>query len=184
MNVENKANKAVKGALLISRANKQRFGKLKNKLANNYLLGTNQYPNTFEKALRILGNYQSSKSAAPYRLNLNGTEVAFLQRGGRQGGRGSRGGQEKGTAKRDSRGGDTSNDVSTMTGCSTKGQRTNSKGESHYFHCEAADHWAYKCPELTGGEQQEQLHMTLKGRADEGNGDQDEAHQLLNVTIM
>jgi hypothetical protein len=137
----------------------------------------------FEKALRILGNYQSSKSAARYHPNPNNTGVAFVQIGGRQGGRGGRGVREKGTAKRDgSSGGDTSNNVSTMTGCSTKGPRMNSKGESHCFHCGAANHWAYKYPELTG-EQQEQLHMTLKGQAERGNGDQDKAHQLLNMML-
>ncbi len=50
---------AVKVALLIiSGADKHKYGKLKDELANNYLLGTNQYPNTFNKAMRILMNYQ------------------------------------------------------------------------------------------------------------------------------
>ena len=52
---------AVKAALLISGADKRRYGKLKEQLANNYLLGTNQYPNTLEKATRVLGNYQVPK---------------------------------------------------------------------------------------------------------------------------
>ena len=46
----------VKAALIISGADKQRYGKLKDELASNYLLGTDQYPNTFDKAVRILGN--------------------------------------------------------------------------------------------------------------------------------
>ena len=37
---EEEANKSVKVALLISGADKRRYGKLKDKLANNYLLGT------------------------------------------------------------------------------------------------------------------------------------------------
>ena len=49
---------AVKAVLLISRADKRRYGRLKEQLANNYLLGTDQYPDTLEKASRILGNYQ------------------------------------------------------------------------------------------------------------------------------
>ena len=53
---------AVKAALLISGADKRRYGKLKEQLANNYLLGTDQYPNTLEKATRVLGNYQVPKS--------------------------------------------------------------------------------------------------------------------------
>ncbi len=57
-NVEEESNKLVKAALLISGADKRRYGRLKDELANNYLLGTDQYPNTFDKAMRILGNYQ------------------------------------------------------------------------------------------------------------------------------
>ncbi len=54
---------AVKEALLISGADKQRYGRLKEQLANNYLLGTYQYPDMLEKALRILGNYQVAKGS-------------------------------------------------------------------------------------------------------------------------
>ena len=48
---------AVKVALLISGANKARYGQLKEQLANSYLLRTDQYPNTLEKTSRILRNY-------------------------------------------------------------------------------------------------------------------------------
>ena len=64
---EEDATESVKAALLISGANKTRFGKLKDDLANNYLLGIDQYPNTFEKAMRILGSYQSTKASRPYK---------------------------------------------------------------------------------------------------------------------
>ena len=60
--VVDEAAEAVKAVLLISGADKRRYGKLKEQLANNYLLGTNQYPNTLEKATRVLGNYQVPKS--------------------------------------------------------------------------------------------------------------------------
>ncbi len=75
---EETANKAVKGALLISGADKRRFRKLKDKLANNYLIGTDQYPDTSNKALRILGNYQNTRGNVQYRANPNDTGVAFL----------------------------------------------------------------------------------------------------------
>jgi hypothetical protein len=39
---EEEANESVKAAFLISRAEKRRYGKLKDELANNYLLGTDQ----------------------------------------------------------------------------------------------------------------------------------------------
>jgi hypothetical protein len=50
MAAEEKVTKPVKAALLISGMDKERYGRLKEQLANNYLLGTNQYPNTPEKA--------------------------------------------------------------------------------------------------------------------------------------
>ena len=40
----------VKAALFISGADKRIYGGLKNDLGNNYLLGTDQYPDTTEKA--------------------------------------------------------------------------------------------------------------------------------------
>ena len=84
----------VKAAMLISGANRQQYGKLKDELANDYLLGSDHYPDTLEKAARILANYQNTRASAPYRASGNETGVAFLQRGGR-GGRGAkRGGQE------------------------------------------------------------------------------------------
>ncbi len=71
--------------------------------------------------------------------------------------------------------------MSMMTGKSGDGPRSNSKGKLHCFHCGAADHWAYKCPELTG-EQQGQLHMNLEAQ-DNGGEAQEEGHQLLNVAL-
>ena len=72
---------AVKAALLISGADKRRYGRLKEQLANNYLLGTDQYPNMLEKATRILGNYQVPKTTPLQdRCNKEGG-LAFLQRG-------------------------------------------------------------------------------------------------------
>jgi predicted transcriptional regulator len=54
---EEDAAKSVKAALLISEADRNRYKKLKDKLSNNYLLGTDQYPAMFDKAKRNLGNY-------------------------------------------------------------------------------------------------------------------------------
>ena len=59
---EEEVTEAVKAALLISGADKRRYGRLKEQLANNYRLGTDQYPNTLEKASRILGNCQVPKT--------------------------------------------------------------------------------------------------------------------------
>ena len=76
-------SEVLKWALLISGVDKRCYGKLKDKLANSYLLGSDQYPNTFDKATRILGNYQTRlRLALLYKPSSNNTGVAFLQRGG------------------------------------------------------------------------------------------------------
>ncbi len=77
-----------------------------------------------------------------------------------------------------------SDKVSTMTGCTgAEGLKTNSRGESHCFHCGRATHWAYECPQLTG-EHQAQLHMNLEGGQDEGGAiPTEEGHQLLHVSL-
>ncbi len=81
--MEAKVSEAVKGALLISGADKRRYRRLKDELANSYLLGSDQYSDTFDKATRILGNYQTtSRPALPYKLSSNNTGVVFLQQGG------------------------------------------------------------------------------------------------------
>jgi hypothetical protein len=68
---EETASKVVKGALLISGADKRQFGKLKEKLANNYLLRTDPYPDTTNKALQILGNYQNTRGYVQYKASPN-----------------------------------------------------------------------------------------------------------------
>jgi hypothetical protein len=80
--IENDANKAMKAALLISGADKRRYGQLKDQLANNYFLGTDQYPNTYEKGMQILGNYQVSRTSVPFHVSPNDRGVSFLQRAG------------------------------------------------------------------------------------------------------
>jgi hypothetical protein len=132
--------------------------------------------------MQILGNYQASRTSIPFRASPNDTGVAFLQRGG-QGGHGGQGVQGKARDKKDGtsngRGGD---NVSTMTGKSGDGSRTNSTGESHCFHCGGADHWAYKCPKRTG-DQRGQLHINLQAQDNTGGGQEEEGHQLPNIRL-
>ncbi len=142
---------AVEAALLIRRADKFRYRKLKDELVNSYLLGTYQYLDTYHKALRILGNYQTSRQNLPFRSSPNNTGVAFLQQGGGGGcerdrfGKGTRT-QETTTTGADA-GGGASNVARMVTGASgAEGTKTNSCGESHCFSCTATTHWAYKCP--------------------------------------
>jgi hypothetical protein len=95
-NVEEEASKSVKAVLLISGADKRRYGQLKDKLANNYLRGTDQYPDTFDKAIRILGNYQVLKpSRSTGRPGADTNGVVFIQKGSR----GSQGGQGGGRGR-------------------------------------------------------------------------------------
>ncbi len=127
----------MKAALLISGADRRRYRALKDSLANNHLLGSNHYPDTFGKAMRILGNYQTTKALVPYRAIPNNTGVAFLQRGGR-GGRGAGRGGPAGRGDKTKHGGDGGNndDMSTITRRTGESSaKTNSKGESHCFNC-------------------------------------------------
>jgi hypothetical protein len=82
---EEEANESVKAAFLISGAEKRRYGKLKDEMANNYLLGADQYPNMFNKALSVLGNYQTPRTNMPFRGNGPEAGLAFIQRGGQRG---------------------------------------------------------------------------------------------------
>ena len=74
------STESVKAAMVISGAEKRRFGQLKLDLANDYLLGTDQYPNTLEKAVNLLANYR-----APPKIQMRGQPsqdgVAFIQTG-------------------------------------------------------------------------------------------------------
>ena len=72
--------------MIISGADRKRYGQLKLDLANDYLLGTDQYPDTLEKAVNLLSNYRGAQVAIP-RGQIRHDGVAFLQHGG-QGGRG------------------------------------------------------------------------------------------------
>ena len=189
---EQKVSDTVKAALVISKADKQQYRKLKDELANNYLLGTDQYPDTFNKAVRILGNYQTSRVNMPYRANPNNTGVAFLQRGGREStgrgrggqGRGGSGGSNGGNASGADAGGGASNAASVATGTlnAEGATKTNSRGELHCFYCGPTSHWTYEFPQLSA-EQQGQLHMNLESQA-EGDGDQDAQAQTIGRILM
>ncbi len=74
------APEAIKAALLISGVNKRRYGWLKDNLANKYLLGMNQYPDTFEKVQYILGNYHISKNSLPFKAGAS-KGIVFIQQG-------------------------------------------------------------------------------------------------------
>ena len=77
---ETQTSDAVKAALLVSGANKQRYGRLKNDLGNNGLMVTDQYPDTTEKARGLLGNYKPPRQQQRHQPRDNGG-VAFIQRG-------------------------------------------------------------------------------------------------------
>ena len=49
------------------------------------------------------------------------------------------------------------------------GKKTNSKGESHCFHCGADDYWATDCPDLDTA-QQEQMHINVESEEDSIDG--------------
>ena len=76
---EGDASEAVKAALVISGADKARFGRLKDGLANNYLLGSDQYPDTYKKAMHILGNYQTTRTNKTFQGDATESGLAFIQ---------------------------------------------------------------------------------------------------------
>ncbi len=45
--------------LMLSRANREKYSKLKHSMAENYVTGTSKYPESPEVVLRILGTYNS-----------------------------------------------------------------------------------------------------------------------------
>ena len=77
---ETQTSDAVKAALLISGAEKRRYGGLKNDLGNNYIMGTDKYPDTTEKARGLLGNYKHPRLQQFHQPRDDGG-VAFIQRG-------------------------------------------------------------------------------------------------------
>jgi hypothetical protein len=184
------ASEFIKAALLISGADRNRFGKLKDELANNYLLGMDQYLDTFEKAMRILGNYQVTRPSRPFRGDGSKSRLAFLQQGGRgqghgvRGGRGGRAGRVEPTGAGAGGGEGDANTTSGASGdsASQASPRTHQAGDSHCYNCGKTDHWAYEYPDLTA-EQQAQLHMHIEADPDGGNM-QEEGHQLLNVSFL
>jgi hypothetical protein len=72
--------------------------------------------------------------------------------------------------------------VKARTGTGDGAVRTNSKGESHCFHCGAMSHWAFECPQLSK-EQQAQLHMNVRSQEEREQEQPKEGHQLLNVML-
>jgi hypothetical protein len=155
--------------------------KLKDDLANNYLLGSDQYPDTFDKALQVLGNYQAPKNMVPYRGSPS-TGVAFIQR---ERGTGQGAGQGKGGVGHGGSGsdGNVAGAETSSLSRSSAGERvnTNSKGESHCYNCGKGDHWVQECPHLSN-EQQQQLHMILEG-LERNDKCQEEAHQLMHLAL-
>ena len=117
------------------RSRQERFGLLKNDLGNSYLMGTNQYPNTSEKARVILGNSKplcTQHNQPP----CNNGGVAFLQQGGQGNGGRSRGGtqdRDRGTASNKQNPGTVS------------GAQANASGETYCLHCSEEGHWASAC---------------------------------------
>ena len=127
---ETETSDVFKAALLISGADKRRYGGLKNDLGNNYLLGTDQYPDTTEKARVLLGNYKPPRQQQRHQPRDYGG-VAFIQKG--QGGSGGRGRGDRGSRS----GGTGRGNATTVSTISEEVRvtRSNRNGETHCFHC-------------------------------------------------
>ena len=70
---------AVKAALLIRGSDKRRYRGLKNDLGKKYLLVTDQYPDTTEKARVLLGKYKPPRKQQRYQPIYDGG-FAFIHK--------------------------------------------------------------------------------------------------------
>ena len=152
---ETQTSDSVKAALLISGADKCRYGGLNNNLGKNYLMGTDQYPDTTEKARVLLGNYKPPRQQQRHHPRDDGG-VAFIQRGRGDSvglGRNNRGGLSGGTSR---------SNATVVSVISEEGSvaRSNRNGETNCFRCGEEGHWANMCPLLLE-EQPSQLQMKI-----------------------
>ena len=177
---ETETTDAVKAALLISGADKRRYGGLNNDLGNNYLLGTYQYPDTAEKARVLLGKYKPPLQQQRHHPRDDGG-FAFIHKGrGYSGGhgRGDRCICSGGTGR------DNATTVSTISEVGI-GARSNRNGDTCFFHCGEEGHWANMCPLLLE-EQQSQLQMKIvvdDEAADEGDKDAKEKGGFMGIQV-
>ena len=98
---ETQTSDAVKAKVLISGYDKRRYGRVKNDLENNYLLGTDQYQDTTEKVIVLMVSYKPPRQQQRQKPRYDGG-VDFIQRGqGDPGGcgRGNRGGRSGGAGR-------------------------------------------------------------------------------------
>ena len=143
-------------------------------------MGTDQYPNTTEKARVLLGNYKPPRQQQRHQPRYD-RGFAFIQKGrGDSGGRGrdGRGGRSGGTGI---------SNATVVSAISEEGSvaRSNCNGETHCFHCGEEGHWENVCPLLLE-EQQSQLQMNIIAEdesADEDNEDKKEKGSFIGIQV-
>ena len=140
---ETQTSDEVKSALLISGADKRRYGGLNNDLGNKYLMGADQYPDTTEKSRVLLGNYKPPRQQQRHQPRDDGW-VAFIQRVWRDSG--GRGRDDRGIRS----GGTNRSNATVVSAIREEGSvaHSNPNGETNCFHCGEEGQWANVFPLL------------------------------------
>ena len=114
--------------MMLSGANKDCYGSLKEKLENAQLLGQDYFPKTGDDLMGILNICKDEAKSSKYDKPSAPEQVAFTKNG-----------EVFGQAKPEA-----------APAAAVAGIKMNAAGKSACHECGAKDHWSYECPRHTG----------------------------------